>query len=180
MYTFGDYFSTLSSKKSLSLIRMQISMQLNIMLFIGVNNEIKHIKYMKQRIRLTESQLNRVIKESVEKVLNEELGKRSIKWDNLLNKVKEQIKNSYNLAMNDPGSYALQRMRSFVDKDEPGYRWNSPALRDKIHDIISRFDVRNVGELIEFCDKRHLSYPKWLKKGATAELTDDGWVLFEK
>lgn len=139
----------------------------------------------RQRIRLTESQLNRVIKESVKMVLKEEWDeykpkKRSIKWDKLLANIKNQIRTSDVFAKNDPGLYSLQRMASFMDSEEPGYKWSNPELAKRIGEIISRFDVRNVGELIEFCDKLHLSYPKWLKKGVTAELTDDGWVLFGK
>lgn len=140
---------------------------------------------VKQRIRLTESQLNRVIKESVKRVLKEEWdeyqpNKRSIKWDKLISNIKRQIQSSADFALDNPGLYSLQRMASFMDPEEPGYEWRSPELSNKIKEIISRFDVRNVGELVEFCDKLHLSYPKWLKKGVTAELTDDGWVLFEK
>lgn len=140
---------------------------------------------VKQRIMLTESQLNRVIKESVKRVLNEEWdeyqpSKRSIKWDKLISDIKKQIRSSLAFAHANPGLYTLQRMASFMDSEEPGYRWSNPELAKRIGEIISRFDVRNVGELLEFCDKLHLSYPKWLKKGVTAELTDDGWVLFGK
>ena len=112
------------------------------------------------------------------------MNKKTITFESLKNKIKKSI-NSRDLIRIHTGEYIFDRMLQMCGKQERpegGMSFNkTPQQMDKVlYEYIDNVDVRSVGDLIAFCKDAKIKIPNWLNKGYGIDLTDKGWVLYEK
>lgn len=112
------------------------------------------------------------------------MDKKTITFESLKNKIKKSF-NAYDLVHIHAGEYIFDRMLQLCGKQEMPEGgisvYKTPQQLNKVlYDYIDNVDVRSVGDLIAFCKEAKIVIPNWLNKGYGIDLTDKGWVLYEK
>lgn len=105
-----------------------------------------------------------------------------ISFDSLKKSIKSQF--PIHLMINKKaGEYLCDRLLFFQGK-QPKQRtksvYNAQIILEQVNIIIDSWDIRSVGELLDFCKETGIHIPSWLYAGYIADLTDKGWVLFRK
>ena len=106
---------------------------------------------------------------------------KNIKWENIKDKIKNEIKSRINNDVSLYPFFVLLRTNKRLSGEKPksvlaGWE-DKKEVADKLIDVLNNYDIREYKELMKIYPK---AFPSFIKNNkCTTELTGDGWVFVE-